>query len=222
MQIKVIITGATGLVGEGVLLECLEHPDVSQVLMVNRKPSALQHFKLKECLVPDFFSLNGVADQLTGYDACFYCAGISSNGLDEATYSRITYDTTLHFAGKLAALNPAMIFGHISGSSTDSSEKGKIMWARVKGKTENALMKLPFKKVYNFRPGLMKPTPGQQNVKGLFKVVSSLYPLLRLIFPGKTSTMREVGLAMINSVLKGYPRQILEVKDIKSLAHGVS
>ncbi|MRG47284.1 NAD-dependent epimerase/dehydratase family protein [Chitinophaga sp. SYP-B3965] len=216
MKIKVIITGATGMVGEGVLLECLDHPDVQQVLMVNRKPSTLKHPKLKECIVPDFFQLNDVTDQLTGYDACFYCAGISSRGLDEAAYSRITYDTTLHFAITLADLNPGMIFSHISGSHTDSSEKGRIMWARVKGKTENALMKLPFKKAYNFRPGFMKPTAGQQNVKGFYKVLSSLYPLMKLIFPA--ITLREVGLAMINSVLKGYPKQVLEIEDIKLLA----
>jgi uncharacterized protein YbjT (DUF2867 family) len=219
MEIKVIITGATGLVGEGVLFECLAHPAITQVLMVNRKPyTGAKHPKLKECIVPDFFSLDGITDQLSGYDACFYCAGISSRGLDEAAYSYITYDTTMHFAGKLANLNPDMVFDHISGSHTDGTEKGKIMWARVKGRTENALMKLPFKKVYNFRPGFMKPTGGQQNIKSYYKVISWLYPFLHMVFPNQTSTMREVGLAMINSVLKGYPKQILEIKDIKALA----
>jgi uncharacterized protein YbjT (DUF2867 family) len=218
MEIKVIITGATGLVGEGVLFECLDHPDIKQVLMVNRKPYDAKHPKLKELIVPDFFELDKFSDQLTGYDACFYCAGISSNGLKEAEYSHITYDTTLYFAQTLVNINPDMVFSHISGSHTDSSEKGKIMWARVKGKTENALMKLPFKKVYNFRPGFMKPTPGQKNVKSLYKFIGSLYPVLRLLFPNNVSTMSEVGQAMVNSVLKGYPKQILEVKDIKLLA----
>lgn len=218
MGIKVIVTGATGLVGEGVLLECLVHPDVNEVLTVSRRPTGLQHPKLRECIVSDFFHLDGVESQLTGYDACFYCAGISSRGMNEAEYSAITYDTTLHFAGKLAKLNPEMIFSHISGSHTDGSEKGKIMWARVKGKTENALMRLPFKRVYNFRPGFMKPTEGQQNVKGYYKVINWLSPLLNLLFPGQVIRLVEVGLAMINSVLVGYPKQILEVKDIKLLA----
>jgi hypothetical protein len=218
MRIKIILTGATGLVGEGVLLECLAHPDIQQVLMINRRPSPLKHSKLKECIVPDFFNLEGITDQLAGYDACFYCAGISSRGMTEEAYSHVTYDTTMHFANRLLGLNPGMVFCHVSGSHTDSSEKGRVMWARVKGKTENALLQLPFKKVYNFRPGFMKPTPGQQNVNGLYRVIARLYPVLHLLFPNQGSTLQEVGLAMINSVLKGYSRQILEVKDIQSLA----
>jgi uncharacterized protein YbjT (DUF2867 family) len=218
MEINVIITGATGMVGEGVLFECLEHPDIKQVLMVNRKPYDLKRPKLKECIVPDFFKLDGVAGQLTGYDACFYCAGISSLGMSESEYTYITYDTTIHFANKLAGLNPAMIFNFVSGSQTDSSEKGRIMWARVKGKTENELMKLPFKKAYNFRPGFMKATPGQKNIKSYYKFIAWMYPFLRILVPSQVSTMRDVGLAMINSVRKGYPKQILEIKDINALA----
>lgn len=220
MEIKVIITGATGMVGEGVLLECLSNPQIKEVLSVSRKAYAgAKHSKLKECIVPDFFNLDSIQDQLIGYDACFYCAGISSNGLNESEYTHITYDTVMYFANKLVSLSPEMIFGHISGSHTDSSEKGRIMWARVKGKTENALMKLPFKKVYNFRPAFMKPTEGQVNVKGFYKAIASLYPLLRFLMPGRVSTLREVGQAMINSVLKGYPKAILEVTDIKELAN---
>jgi len=218
MDIKVIITGATGKVGEGVLFEYLEHPDVKQVLMVNRKPYNATHPKLKECIVPDFLNLDEFTEQLTGYDACFYCAGISSIRMNEQEYSRIIYDTTMHFANKLADLNREMIFEYVSGSLTESSEKGKIMWARVKGKTENDLMKLPFKRVYNFRPGFMKPMAGQKNIKGYYKLIGGLYPLLHVLFPNQVSTLREVGLAMINSVLKGYPKLILEIKDIKSLA----
>lgn len=222
MEIKVIITGATGMVGEGVLLECLSSPQIKEVLLASRKHyGGAKHPKLKECIVADFFNMDSIQDQLTGYDACFYCAGISSNGLNESDYSHITYDTTLHFATKLLSLNPQMIFSHISGSHTDSSEKGSIMWARVKGKAENALMKLPFKKVYNFRPAFMKPTEGQVNVKALYKVIASLYPLLRLLMPRRVSTLSEVGQAMINSVLKGYPKPILEVTDIKVLANDV-
>ena len=218
MELKIIITGATGMVGEGVLLACLEHPDVKQVLIVNRKHYEIKHIKLKECIVPDFFKLDEVAGQLTGYDACFFCAGISSVGMNEKDYSYITYDTTLHFAGKLASLNPNMIFTYVSGALTDSTEKGKIMWARVKGKTENALMRLPFKRVYNFRPGFMKATHGQKNLKIWYTLFSWLYPVMRVLSPNQVCTLHEVGLAMINAVRKGYPNQILEVKDIKTLA----
>ncbi|HEY4789351.1 MAG TPA: NAD-dependent epimerase/dehydratase family protein [Bacteroidales bacterium] len=218
MELKVIITGVTGMVGEGVLFECLEHPDIKQVLMVNRRPYELKHPKLKECIIPNFLHLDEFTDQLTGYDACFYCAGKSSIRMNEADYSLVTYDTTLHFAEKLLGLNPNMIFNYVSGSLTDSTEKGKLMWARVKGRTENALMRLQFKSVYNFRPGFMKPTPGQKNIKAYYKIIGGLYPVWRVLFPGQISTMREVGLAMINSVRKGYSKQILEIRDIKALA----
>jgi uncharacterized protein YbjT (DUF2867 family) len=217
-KLKVIITGSTGMVGEGVLLECLEHPAIEQVLMVNRKPYPANHPKLRECIVPDFLDPNAFSSQLTGYDACFYCAGVSSAGMSESDYSRITYDTTIRFAQKLASLNPQMTFIYVSGALTDSSEKGRVMWARVKGKTENALAACGFSKVYNFRPGFMKPTPGQRNIKWYYKIIGGLYPPLRAFLPNQVSTMQEVGLAMINSALKGYPKQILEIKDINSLA----
>jgi len=217
-KFKVIITGATGMVGEGVLLECLEHPAIEQVLMVNRKPYSAKHPKLKECIMPDFLHLDGFTDQLTGYDACFYCAGVSSMGMSESEYSQITYDITTHFAETLASLNQQMVFNYVSGSHTDSSEKGRIMWARVKGKTENALMRSGFMNVYNFRPGFMRPTPGQRNIKSYYKVIGWLYPLLRVLLPNQVSTMRDVGLAMINSVLKGYSKHVLEISDINSLA----
>ena len=216
--LKVIITGATGMVGEGVLLECLEHPAIEQVLMVNRRPYDAKHPKLKECIVPDFLNLDGFSNQLTGYDACFYCAGVSSRGMGEPEYSHITYDITIHFAQTLASLNPQMIFNYVSGTLTDSSEKGSIMWARVKGKTENALMRAGFKSVYNFRPGFIRPAPGQRNIKSYYKAIGWVYPLLHTLLPNQVSTMREVGLAMINSVLKGYPKQVLEIRDINSLA----
>lgn len=218
MGIKIIITGATGMVGEGVLLECLEHLEVEKVLIVSRRPYNLKHPKLKKLIVTDFFHLDKVEDSLTGYDACFYCAGVSAVGMKETDYSRITYDTTLNFAATLARLNPNMVFSHVSGQGTDSSEKGRMMWARVKGKTENALMQLPFKAVYNFRPGIMKSTPGQQNIKPIFKFMASFYPFIRTIFPNFASTLKEVGLVMIKSVLQGYNKQVLEVKDINLLA----
>lgn len=218
MGLKVILTGASGMVGEGVLLESLNHPGIEQVLMVNRRHIDKSHPKLKELIVPDFLQLEKYTDQLTGYDACFYCAGISSIGMKEEAYTKVTYDTPLNFAATLVKLNPEMIFNHISGGHTDSTEQGKIMWARVKGRAENDLMKLPFKKVYNFRPGFMKPIKGQKNVKGGYKLISALSPLFFLLMPNNSSTMSQVGLAMINAVLKGYSKQILEVKDIKLLA----
>ena len=217
-QLKVIITGATGMVGEGVLLACLRHPSLQQVLMVNRRHYNAEDPKLRECIVPDFLALDSLEAEVTGYDACFYCAGVSSRGMSESTYTHITYETTLHFARKLASLNPRMTFVYVSGSLTDSSEKGKIMWARVKGKTENALMQCGFSHLYNFRPGFMKPMPGQQNMKSYYRVIGGLYPLLHLLLPNQVSTMQDVATAMINSVLKGYPKCILEIKDINALA----
>lgn len=218
MKLKIILTGATGMVGEGVLLECLNHPEVEQVLMVNRKHFDINHPKLKELLLPDFMNLDAIDDELKGYNACFFCAGISSAGLNEEQYTHITYDITMHFAQALVKLNPAMVFNFISGSHTDSTEKGRMMWARVKGKTENALLKLPFKAAYTFRPGFMKPTEGQRNVKSLFKAMVFLYPVLKFVFPALT--MKQVGLAMINAALKGYAKPILEIKDIRVLAAG--
>lgn len=212
---KVIITGATGMVGEGVLLECLQNPSVSKVLMVNRKHSSLKHAKLEELIIPDFMKLENHDAALSGYDACFYCAGVSSIGMSEEKYSYIIYDTTLHFAEKLAELNPGMVFTFVTGMYTDSSEQGKVMWARVKGKTENALMRLPFRGEYNFRPGVMKPFKEQKNVKSIFKPIIALIAFLS---PKKTLTLKQVGQAMINSVRKGYPKHVLEIADIKELA----
>ncbi|KAF2512810.1 NAD-dependent epimerase/dehydratase family protein [Flavobacterium zhairuonense] len=212
---KVIITGATGMVGEGVLFECLANKNVTEVLIVNRKHYNLDHPKLKELLIPNFLQLENFSEQLKGYDACFYCAGISSIGIKEEEFTRITYDTTLSFAKQLFQLNPATVFNFVSGNRTDSSEIGKVMWARVKGKTENALMKLYGKNQYNFRPAIMKATKGQVNVKRVYKILA---PIIAPFFPQKTLTLQQVGRAMINAVLKGYPKQILEVDDISQLA----
>jgi len=212
---NVIITGATGMVGEGVLFECLENPMVKEVLMVNRRHYDTEHPKLKELLISDFTKLEGLENQLSGYDACFYCAGISSVGMKEEKYNHITYETTIAFANKLAQLNPNMVFNFVSGSHTDGTEKGKIMWARIKGKTENALMKLPFKAQYNFRPGFMKPFEGQKNVRALFRPIIWLFPIL---LPKISLTLKQVGQAMINAVQTGYPKQVLEIADIKILA----
>lgn len=212
---KVIITGATGMVGEGVMLECLQNNKVEQVLIVNRKHVDYQHPKLKELLITDFLSAQDFRQELQGYDACFFCAGVSSVGMNEADYTRITYDTTLHFAGVLADINPDMVFNFVTGAHADSSEKGKVMWANVKGKTENALMRLPFRGQYNFRPGFMKPVKGQKNVRWFFKPIIAIYPYL---FPKQSLTLNQVGQAMINTVLTTYPKQVLEIGDIRTLA----
>ncbi|UIR54990.1 NAD-dependent epimerase/dehydratase family protein [Sphingobacterium sp. SRCM116780] len=212
---RIILTGATGMVGEGVLFECIQNPDVQEILMVNRKHYSMESPKLKELIIPNFMKLEDYQQELAGYDACFYCAGISSIGMDEKKYTEITYDTTTHFATQLTQLNPNMVFTFVSGAQTDSTETGKTMWARVKGKTENALLKLPLKSVYNFRPGFMKPFKGQKNVKSILKVVIAIFPYL---FPKKSLTMEQVGKAMINVVKQGYAKAILEIEDIKTVS----
>src|SRR4051794_2234908 len=204
---KVIITGVTGMVGEGVLLECLDNSEVERVLSVSRRPSGHVHPKLEELLVPDFRELTAVEARLTGYDACFYCAGVSSVGMSEADYTRVSFDTPVHVAKTLA--DPRMVFTHVTGASTDGTEQGKIMWARVKGRAENALMKEPFRAVYNFRPGLMEPVKGQRNLKTGYRVGLVFLPVLKLIFP--TLTLSEVARAMLNCVRGGAPKNVLEV-----------
>ena len=214
---KVIVTGASGMVGEGVILECLQNNKVSEVLMLNRKHVDLQHPKLKEVIVKDFMHLEEVKERLLNYDACFFCAGISSVGLKEDVYRHITYDLTLNVAKTLSSINPSMTFIYVSGSGTDSTEKGKLMWARVKGKTENDLLKLPFKAVYNFRPGMMKSTPGQKNVKWGFKLMDALYPFMNFLFPAFVSTLQEVAIAMIYLVEIPNEKTTIEVTDIKNI-----
>lgn len=213
---KVIVTGATGMVGEGVLLECLANPAVDEVLSVSRKPCGHTHPKLEECIIADFRELGDAEARLAGYDACFYCAGVSSVGMSEADYTVVTYDTPVAFATTLARIAPDMVLVHVSGASTDGSEKGKIMWARVKGKAENALMKLGLRAVYNFRPGLMKPAPGQKNLKRSYRMMLPLLPVAGLFFP--TLTLNEVGKAMIRCVVSSAPKHVLEVADIAALA----
>ena len=212
-KLRVIITGATGMVGEGVLLHCLQSDEVSEVLMINRKSYGISHPKLSELLVADFNRLADYSNKLAGFDACFYCAGVSSVGMNEADYTRITYDTTLNFAKVLLGLNPEMVFNFVSGSLTRTD--GKQMWQRVKGRTEDALMALGFKGQYNFRPGFMKPVKGQKNVRWFFKPVIAIFPYL---FPKQSLTLNEVGQAMIHTLTKGYDKQVLEIHDIKILA----
>lgn len=218
MKIKAIVTGATGMVGEGVLIECLRHPDVEEVLIINRRSSGFTHPKLKEIVHKDFFDLSPVESQLQGYNACFFCLGVSSIGMKEPEYFRLTHTLTLHVGETLSRLNPDMIFCYISGAGTDSTEKGRSMWARVKGKTENDLLKLPFKRVYAFRPGFLKATPGQKNTLRAYKYISWLYRPIRFFFPRMATTLRELGLAMINAASKGFDKPVVEVTDIVSLS----
>jgi uncharacterized protein YbjT (DUF2867 family) len=218
MKINAIITGATGMVGEGVLMEALIHPDVEKVLVINRRPCEVTHPKLTEILHPDFLDLSPVTEKLVGYNACFFCLGVSSVGMKEDVYYSMTYTLTMHMAAILSRQNPEMTFCYISGAGTDSTEKGRLNWARVKGKTENNLMRLPFKKVFAFRPGFMLPEKGARNVKGYYAIFRVLYPVLSALFPGFVSTLKEVGIAMINSVIYGYEKSILEVKDIVALS----
>ena len=218
MKIKAIITGVTGMVGEGVLHECLLHPDVESVLVINRKPCGVKHEKLKEIIHKDFLDLSSIEDQLSGYNACYFCAGVSSVGKKEDEYKRITYDLTLNLAKTLLKLNPDMTFCYVSGVGTDSTEKGRSMWARVKGKTENDLLKLPFKAAYMFRPGYIQPIKGLKNAYKIYKVFTPFYPLLKMLFPKYVVSLEEVGRAMINVTLFGSDKKILECRDIVKLS----
>jgi uncharacterized protein YbjT (DUF2867 family) len=217
MKIRAIITGATGMVGEGVLHECLHNPDVEQVLVINRKAGGVLHPKLNEIIHKDFFNLAPIEKQLTGYNACFFCLGVSSVGMSNEEYKKLTYDLTMNVAQLLAKQNPDMTFCYVTGAGTDSSEKGRVAWARVKGATENALMRL-FKKAYMFRPGFMKASPGQKNIKSYYKFLAWLYPIGRALYPAGFCTLQEVGQAMIKSAIVGYEKPILEVNDIVALA----
>ena len=218
MKIKAIITGATGMVGEGVLHVALADPRVEKVLVINRRSCGVQHEKLKELLHKDFHDLSSIESQLSGYNACYFCLGVSSVGMKEEQYRHLTYDLTLHVAQTLARLNPDMTFCYISGAGTDSSEQGRSMWARVKGKTENDLQKLPFKAVYNFRPGYIQPMQGMKNTLKAYKVLGFLYPLFRLIFPKYVVRLEEIGRAMLNATSEGYTKPVLECPDIVELA----
>jgi uncharacterized protein YbjT (DUF2867 family) len=214
---KIILTGATGMVGEGVLFECLENKKVTEILMLNRRHYSLSHTKLKEIIIPDFLDIENYTDKLKGYDACFYCAGISSIGLNENKFTTITFDTTIKIAETLLKINPNLIFTYVTGSGTDSTEKGKIMWARVKGKTENTLNSMPFKANYNFRPAVMLPYKGQKNWKKSYKILAKI---ISFFAPKSVLTIKQVGKAMINMVENGYPSKTLEIKDIFKASQG--
>ncbi|OGU68195.1 MAG: epimerase [Stygiobacter sp. RIFOXYC12_FULL_38_8] len=218
MKIKAIIFGVTGMVGEGVLLQALNHPDVESVLVVGRRACGITHSKLKEIIHNDFYNFQAIEEQLTGYNACFFCLGVSSIGMNETDYTRVTYDLTMSAAEALSKLNSEMTFCYVSGQGTDSSESGKLMWARVKGKTENDLAKLPFKAVYLFRPGFIKPSKNQKRAYKASMVIGIIYPILKVLLPKYVCTMDDLGMAMINVVKFGYKNRVLENRDIPQVA----
>lgn len=219
---KVIITGATGMVGKGVLLECLDHKSIERVLVIGRNPVDATHPKLEELIHNDFADFSTVKAQLAGYDACFLCMGISSVGLKENDFKKITYDYTLSLAKELFPLNPKMTITYVSGEGTDSSEKGRIMWARVKGKTENDLLNMGFKQAFMFRPGFIIPLRG---IKSRTKAYQFIYDyfmwlvhLFKVVAPNAVVNTTQVGKAMINAALHGYNSVIIKPKDIIQLA----
>jgi uncharacterized protein YbjT (DUF2867 family) len=216
-SIKVILTGATGMLGEGVLYECLQHPQVAEILVITRKPSGFSNPNLKEIFHENFYDLSPIQSQLAGYDACFFCIGITSIGLSKEEYFKITNSLTLSVANTLSALNPNMTFCYTSAAGTDRN--GRANWAKVKAKTEDDLMQLAFKDVYSFRPGFIKPTKGLKQIHGFYKYINWLFPLGRAINPKWFVTLEEIGKAMINACLFGYPKKIIEGKDIIELAN---
>lgn len=217
---NVLIFGATGMVGQGVLSECVSAPDVETIATIGRTATGLVNPNLREIILRDMSSYADLEGELTGFDACFFCLGVSSTGMKEADYQHVTYDLTLTAAGTLSRLNPEMAFIYVSGAGTDSSEMGRVMWARVKGKTENALLRLPFH-AYMFRPGLIQPMDGIISRTRLYRVMYTLMkPLLsplRWAFPNLVLTTRDIGQAMLAVARFGYSSRILEVKDIRAV-----
>ncbi len=216
--LRVLVTGATGMVGEGVVHECLRHPDVEEVLIINRKASGMTDGKLTEIIHGDFYDITPIESQLRGYNACFFCLGTSSVGMKEEDYYKVTYTLTLHVAEVLSRLNPEMTFCYISGAGTDSTEKGRSMWARVKGKTENNLMKLPFRRAFAFRPGFIKPIPGLVRTNAYYKYIGWLFPIGRALYPAGFCTLPELARALIHVAKDGYEKSLVEGKDIIQLA----
>jgi uncharacterized protein YbjT (DUF2867 family) len=219
---RVILFGATGMIGQGVLRECLLDKDVERVLAVGRQRTGKQHEKLHELVHADLMDLAEIEPDLVGYDACLFCLGVSSAGMKEAEYRHITFDFTLSVARTLARLNPQMTFEYISGAGTDTTEKGRSMWARVKGQTENALLELPFKAVYNLRPGYIQPRHGIASktslYRALYAVFSPLYPVASALAPSFVTNTEELAKAMLRIAKHGAPKSILEMKDLHALA----
>lgn len=219
---NVVIFGASGMVGQGVLLECLRDTGVERVLVIGRSPVEQKHTKLREVLVKDLFDVASYASELSGLDACFFCLGISSAGMSEDAYRRLTYDLTVVIAQELAARNAALCFIFVSGASTDSTERGRTMWARVKGATENALLRMPFRSAFMFRPGVIQPLDGIRSKTRAYRlgyvVMAPVLPLLRRAFPNSVLTTREIGRAMLAVARNGWPGPVLEAKDIHAAA----
>jgi hypothetical protein len=218
VKIKIIITGATGMVGEGVLHEALNSAYIEEVLVIGRRPTGHTHPKLKEYQMVDFYKLESLSEIVKTYDACLFCLGVSSIGMKEDEFTLKTHTLTIGFATILAKSNPNMTFSYISGSATDSSEKGSVMWARVKGRTENDLAKLGFKNTYAFRPGYLQPTVGMKNTLSYYNYIDWIYPFFKVIIPNHTSRLSELGKAMIECAVFGHHTNIIEVKDILALA----
>ncbi len=218
MKVKAIVFGATGMVGEGVLHVCLHHPDVESVLVIGRRPCDVSHPKLHEIIHKDFYDYSAIEEQLKGFNACYFCLGVTSIGKNVEEYSHLTYDLTMAAARTIAKVNPELTFCYVSGAGTDSTEHGRVMWARVKGRTENDLRKLPFKAAYAFRPGFIKPIKGLKNAYGVSKVLGSIYPALKIAFGKYVCTLQDLGMAMINATVAGYSAPILENIDIEKLA----
>lgn len=219
---KVLLFGATGMVGQGVLRECLLDPNVERVVTVVRRPTGQKDAKLTELVQPDLAALGSLEPQLKGFDACFFCVGVSALGMSEEEYARMTYDLTIGVAKTLLHTSPDLTFVYVSGAGTDSTEKGRMMWARVKGRTENTLLSMPFRAAYMFRPGLIIPLHGIRSstrwYNAAYAVIRPVYPLLRRLAPSSITTTEQLGRAMLAVARKGYSTHILEMADINRLA----
>lgn len=219
---RVLLFGVSGMVGQGVLRECLLDAGVDEVIAIGRSATGQRHAKLREIVRADLFHYTDIEDQLTGFDACFFSLGVTSSGMTESDYERITYQLTLAAAETLSRLNPQMTFVYVSGQGTDSTERGRLMWARVKGRTENALLRLPFAAAYMFRPGFIQPLHGITSRTRLYRVFyvifKPLIPLLRRAFPNQVLTTEQIGRAMLAAARHGYTKRVLEPRDIRALA----
>jgi uncharacterized protein YbjT (DUF2867 family) len=221
-SLSVVLFGATGMVGQGALRECLLDPDVTRVLTVGRSATGQQHPKLRELIVPDLYDLSAIRAELTGFNTCLFCLGVSSAGMSEERYTRVTYDLALVAAETLVQLNPGMTFVFVSGAGTDSSERGRTMWARVKGRAENALLRLPFKAAYMFRPAFILPRHGIRSrtraYRLFYSAMTPLLPVLKALAPNYVSTTESLGRAMIAVAKRGYTKPVLEARDINAVS----